>query len=60
MSYDERALQALDDAVCAAPHVARKPPAERWVIFDNTGAGLAVPNARRLQALLGIEQGAWV
>ncbi|WP_193552839.1 MULTISPECIES: hypothetical protein [Xanthomonas] len=46
--------------MCAAPHVARQPPAERWVIFDNTAADLVVPNARRLQALLGIEQGAWV
>lgn len=38
----------------------RQPPAKCWVIFDNTAAGLVVPNARRLQALLWIEQGVWV
>ncbi|MFC0155039.1 DUF72 domain-containing protein [Xanthomonas dyei] len=56
-SDDERALQALADAVRATPHLARQPPAERGVIFDNTAAGLAVPNARRLQAMLGVERG---
>ncbi|MCC8627988.1 DUF72 domain-containing protein [Xanthomonas vesicatoria] len=54
-SYDDSALQALADAVRAAPQAALQPPAERWVIFDNTAAGLAIPNARRLQALLGME-----
>lgn len=44
-SYDDSALQTLADAVRNAAH----PQAERWVIFDNTAAGLAVPNALQLQ-----------
>ncbi|MBB4731330.1 uncharacterized protein YecE (DUF72 family) [Xanthomonas arboricola] len=47
-SYDDSALQTLADAVRNAAH----PQAERWVIFDNTAAGLAVPNALQLQRLL--------
>ncbi|WP_372362224.1 DUF72 domain-containing protein [Xanthomonas sp. NCPPB 1325] len=51
-AYDEEALQALAEAVRAAG----QPQTERWIIFDNTAAGLAVPNALRLQALLGIDR----
>ncbi|MCC8553312.1 DUF72 domain-containing protein [Xanthomonas hortorum] len=55
-SYDDNALQALADAVRHTPHDGTHPQAERWVIFDNTAAGLAVPNALRLQRLLGTER----
>ncbi|NIK40251.1 uncharacterized protein YecE (DUF72 family) [Xanthomonas arboricola] len=51
-SYDDSALQALADAVRNPAHDAAHPQAERWVIFDNTAAGLAVPNALQLQRLL--------
>lgn len=51
-AYDEEALQALAEAVRAAG----QPQTERWIIFDNTAAGLAVPNALRLQTLLGIDR----
>ncbi|NIJ93809.1 uncharacterized protein YecE (DUF72 family) [Xanthomonas campestris] len=51
-SYDASALQALADAVRNPAHDAAHPQAERWVIFDNTAAGLAVPNALQLQRLL--------
>jgi uncharacterized protein YecE (DUF72 family) len=47
-SYDDSALQTLADAVSNAAH----PQTECWVIFDNTAAGLAVPNALQLQRLL--------
>ncbi|WAT14573.1 DUF72 domain-containing protein [Xanthomonas fragariae] len=56
-SYDDGALQALADAVSGAPDDTAQPPAERWVIFDNTAAGLAVPNALQLQRRLGIDRG---
>ncbi|APP81957.1 DUF72 domain-containing protein [Xanthomonas hortorum] len=55
-SYDDNALQALADAMRHTPHDGTHPQAERWVIFDNTAAGLAVPNALRLQRLLGTER----
>ncbi|MCF8832627.1 DUF72 domain-containing protein, partial [Xanthomonas campestris] len=50
--YDNAALQRLAAAVRSgmAAHAAN----EQWVIFDNTAAGLAVPNALQLQKLLGI------
>ncbi|MCC5062624.1 DUF72 domain-containing protein [Xanthomonas campestris] len=50
--YDNAALQRLAAAVRSgmAAHAA----SEQWVIFDNTAAGLAVPNALQLQQLLGI------
>ncbi|NIK31710.1 uncharacterized protein YecE (DUF72 family) [Xanthomonas arboricola] len=51
-SYDDGALQTLADAVRNAAKEATHPQAERWVIFDNTAAGLAVPNALQLQRLL--------
>lgn len=51
-SYDASALQTLADAVRNAAQDAAHPQAERWVIFDNTAAGLAVPNALQLQRLL--------
>ncbi|WP_115045444.1 DUF72 domain-containing protein [Xanthomonas arboricola] len=51
-SYDDSALQALADAVRSPSHDTAHPQAERWVIFDNTAAGLAVPNALQLQRLL--------
>lgn len=38
------------------PHDGTHPQAERWVIFDNTAAGLAVPNALQLQRLLGTDR----
>lgn len=46
--YDESALQALATQVRA--HASRRAP---WIIFDNTAHGFAVPNAARLQDVLG-------
>ncbi|MCC4619113.1 DUF72 domain-containing protein [Xanthomonas cassavae CFBP 4642] len=50
--YDAPALAALAAAVRGAAQAGH----DRWVIFDNTAAGAAVPNALRLRTLLEIEE----
>lgn len=48
-SYDDERLRSFADT-------ARKAPDEAWVIFDNTAAGAAAVDARRLMGLLGMER----
>lgn len=48
-SYDEVFLHRVRDRM----RMAAKNASDVWVIFDNTAAGAAVPNAMRLRALLG-------